>query len=118
MRVGVKHDTDDCRVKYVVLPPMDRLMGKVSIGDSCWEWTGAKESAGYGRIKNAGRTMSAHRVSWELHNGPIPAGMLVCHRCDNPPCVRPSHLFLGTQADNAIDRERKSRGRWTKARAA
>jgi hypothetical protein len=53
----------------------------------------------------------AHRVSWAIHNGPIPDGLLVLHRCDNPACVRPDHLFLGTDKDNAADREKKGRGR-------
>lgn len=65
--------------------------------------------AGYGNFSVAGVSISAHRFSWELHHGPIPAGMFVCHRCDNPPCVRPDHMFLGTNADNNRDMRDKGR---------
>lgn len=82
----------------------------------CWEWQGTRVGSrrnlsGYGQVRYGGTYFVAHRVSWVLHRGPIPAGMLVCHRCDNPPCVRPDHLFLGTAADNAHDREAKGRRR-------
>lgn len=76
----------------------------------CWEWLGCKFTGGYGRVR-VSRTscMVAHRKAWILTNGPIPHGMLVCHKCDNPSCVRPSHLFLGTHADNIHDCMKKNR---------
>jgi hypothetical protein len=64
---------------------------------------------GYGVIRYAGRVQKAHRVSYTLNNSPIPDGMMVCHSCDNPSCVRPDHLFLGTQQDNMDDRMAKGR---------
>lgn len=83
-------------------------------GPGCWEWQGAR-LRGYGiALKGAGRpgrSGRAHRVAWALTFGAVPVGMQVCHHCDNPPCVRPDHLFLGTAADNARDRESKGRNR-------
>lgn len=86
-----------------------RFWRHVECSAGCWLWTGQRNVKGYGRIENAGRRRRAHRVSWELHNGPIPDGLLVCHRCDNPSCVRPDHLFLGTQVDNMRDCASKGR---------
>lgn len=91
--------------------PVDRFWARVDKSGECWVWTGAALPAGYGRWKGAHRLVYAHRFSWELANGPIPDGMLVCHRCDNPPCVRPDHLFLGTPTDNIRDMNAKGRGR-------
>lgn len=76
----------------------------------CWIWTGAYESSGYGTFTYQGRTHKAHRFSLEQFLGvPLPPGLVVMHRCDNPPCVNPLHLGLGTNQDNIIDRDRKGR---------
>lgn len=76
--------------------------------DGCWLWHGAIGGEGYGHIRDRGRQLKAHRVAYELHVGQIPDGMLVRHRCDNPPCVNPEHLVLGAAVDNNRDtRERK-----------
>ena len=78
--------------------------------NGCWEWQAAKTRLGYGRFAPEGTTVKAHRVSFELCKGPIPDGMHVMHSCDNPPCVNPEHLSLGSNQDNVNDREAKGRG--------
>ena len=75
----------------------------------CWQWLASGTSEGYGRIESGGRKILAHRLSFVLHKGEIPEGMLVLHRCDNPGCVNPDHLFLGSNADNSDDKVRKNR---------
>lgn len=76
----------------------------------CWNWGGAAGPQGYGFIKRKdGTQLRAHRFAYELANGPIPPGMFVCHTCDNPSCVRPSHLFLGSHQDNMTDMAVKGR---------
>lgn len=97
----------------------ERFWKKVVKSQGCWLWSGAKDSCGYGVVVLDGRTRAegrtgpfsgkAHRVMFQLVNGPIPKGMLVCHHCDNPTCVRPDHLFLGTNQDNQNDRYNKGR---------
>lgn len=82
--------------------------GQVAKGAGCWEWTGTR-SNGYGHVYYVGWSMGAHRASWEMTHGPIPDGLVVRHRCDNPPCVRPDHLELGTHADNAHDTKERRR---------
>lgn len=80
-------------------------------GEGCWGWTGYRDPKGYGRMGGTEphTTILVHRASWEIHFGPIPAGLDVLHRCDNPPCSRPDHLFLGTAADNMRDASVKNR---------
>ena len=85
-----------------------RFWAKVRIAEGCWEWTGGGHT--YGQIKIEGRMRLAHHVSYELAHGPIPPGVQVLHHCDNPGCVRPDHLFLGTQSDNLRDMVAKGRG--------
>lgn len=76
----------------------------------CHEWP-SRNGAGYGQIQSRGRHWYAHRVVWEMARGPIPDGMVVRHRCDNPPCVRLDHLLLGTNADNTRDMMERGRGK-------
>lgn len=76
---------------------------------ACWTWQGTLDRKGYGQISDRGRSIRAHRLAWELEHGQIPSGMQVCHRCDNPPCCNPAHLFLGTAADNQHDKRNKGR---------
>lgn len=97
-------------------PVADRLWARVDRTDSgCWLWTGGRSTARngfqYGVMKVGGKPVRAHRVAWEVANGPIPAGAFVCHHCDTPLCVNPAHLFLGTHDDNMEDMARKGRGR-------
>lgn len=86
---------------------------RIADGDACWEWTAGADQNGYGHFNMSPqrRRERAHRVAWELAHGPIPGGMMVCHHCDNPSCVRVSHLFLGTHEDNMRDRQAKGRTR-------
>lgn len=88
----------------------DRFWQHVAKSEGCWEWTGANSGRGYGRVGvDGGKTTGAHRVSWEMHYGPVPDGCSVLHRCDNRPCVRPDHLFLGDKLANMADMVAKGR---------
>lgn len=82
---------------------------RVQKTDSCWLWTGYKDKNGYGRLTVNQESKLAHRLSWELTYGNIPEGMCVLHKCDNPKCVNPVHLFIGTQLDNIKDCNTKKR---------
>ena len=91
------------------MPDLERFWAKVDTSGECWEWTGQRDRNGYGRF-SLGRTWHrATRALWALTRGPIPAGMCVLHRCDNPPCVRPDHLWLGSRRDNSRDMAAKRR---------
>jgi hypothetical protein len=96
----MKHDFDN-----LVIPEPN---------SGCLLWIGNVTSRGYGRVKRGGKVWQAHRFAWVEANGPIPDGVMVCHHCDNPPCVNVGHLFLGSAADNAQDSSRKGRRRHQK----
>ena len=87
----------------------ERFEEKVDRSGECHEWTASKRPNGYGQFFYDGTVGYAHRYSYELHRGGIPAGLFVCHSCDNPGCVNPEHLFLGRPKDNTRDMVSKGR---------
>lgn len=88
--------------------PEQRYFENVEIKEGCWGWRAATNRKGYGRFYSK-HTQSAHRFSWIIHKGKIPDGLFVLHKCDNPPCTNPEHLFLGTNLDNIRDMIAKGR---------
>lgn len=90
---------------------LSRFHGKYTPepNSGCWIWLNARDRKGYGHTYVNGKTVGAHRMSWFIHNGAIPDGMMVLHKCDNPSCVNPMHLFLGSGQDNVDDKVAKDR---------
>jgi len=94
----------------------DRFWEKVVKSPTCWEWSAYRDGQGYGHFRGVTGRVQAHRQAWELTHGAIPAGMLVCHMCDNTACVRPEHLYIGTHADNMRDMVARGRAWSPKSR--
>lgn len=95
--------------QFKPIPVGERFWSKVFKTRNCWLWTAKLDVGGYGIIKSEGKNRKAHRISYEMAFGKIPDGRIVCHRCDNPKCVNPRHLFIGSHMDNRRDCVSKKR---------
>jgi hypothetical protein len=91
--------------------PELKLFSRMVMNGECWDWTGSLDGKKYGMIRVCGVIKKTHRLSYEIFKGPIPAGLLVMHSCDNPKCFNPDHLLVGTNQDNVDDKMRKRRHR-------
>lgn len=103
------------RTKITQPVPLQQRFDKYALKrDGCWIWAGMRNALGYGVIRYSGKRSFAHRLSFELYKGQIPEGMYVCHKCDNPSCVNPDHLFIGSPKDNMDDMRAKGRENYVK----
>lgn len=106
-----KGKTEKTKATSKKRPDKERFWERVDQGqpDECWPWSAGKTSQGYGAMHWKGSKCLAHRISYRIEYGPIPEGKVVMHSCDNPPCVNPNHLSIGTQGDNVRDAQKKGR---------
>lgn len=102
-----------CKGQYLSNENIKSFYGKCKRNGDCMEWSGALNNDGYGIVRYKGKTMLSHRVSYIIKNGEIREGASVCHKCDNPKCINPDHLFLGSHKENMEDMRRKGR-KWSK----
>lgn len=107
----LRHGDPNSQLNLIEPDPIKRFHTRYKINSltGCWNWVGSKTIEGYGNFSTRRKQYKAHRFSWEIKFGKIPIGKLVCHSCDNPSCVNPEHLWLGTDKDNALDKVKKNR---------